>query len=92
MLDPVLAALIREKLPGKRFGVYFACGEGAVIPDGTEESSGHVVDEDGRHYVYWTDWLNDRLALGEWREVKHEPRWERSSEYQDARREAGLEG
>ena len=93
MLDPILTRLIAERLPGGRYGVFFGCGEGDFFPDGTEESSGSVVTEDGEHYGYWTGW--DATAAGvrfnKWQRLDCDgSEWADDEEYQDAREAAGL--
>ena len=93
-----LTNLIRERLPGKRFGVFYATGEGDFFPNGVEEASGHVVDDEGRHYTFWTSWSHARSAVefGWWYDVEPSPEdlagWQDSEEYRDARRQAGLTG
>ena len=48
-----LDRLVQEQRIG-RFAYFFLSGEGVFYPDGTEESSGHVIDESGRTYAFWT--------------------------------------
>lgn len=91
-LDPTLEALLSAKLPGKRFGVFFSSGEGRFMPNGREDCSGEVVDEDGRHYTFWTAWVDGREGLDWWYEVEADASWPVSAEYREARRAAGLEG
>ena len=76
--------LICKKLPGQRFGVFFSTGEGSFFPDGTEESSGYVVAEDGTHWFYWTDWMDGREIINDWQNVRYDPQWATSSEYANA--------
>lgn len=85
-----LAWLINERLGGRRYGVFFATGEGSFFPNGVEESSGCVVDEDGRHYAYWTGWdgAAGRARFDQW-ELIADGGWD-DEEYRDARRDAGL--
>ena len=91
-VDPTLAALIREKIPGKRFGVFFSTGEGRFYENGWEECSGSVVTEDDEHYDYWTGWDADHqcVKLNRWVPYERNGAWSSVREYQDARREAGL--
>lgn len=49
-----LRALIAAKLPGQRFALFFNTDE-----DGGE-SSGFVVDDQGRHWAYWTETVDGR--------------------------------
>lgn len=90
-----LTRLIEERLPGKRYGVFFATGEGRFFEDGTEESSGSVVTEDDDHYDYWTGWDADagRATFVRWQPIEgceEHGGWRGDQEYRDARRAAGL--
>jgi hypothetical protein len=80
--------LIREKLPGQRFGIFYGTGEGTFFPDGSEDSSGFVVAEDGSHWFYWTDWIEGRAAFGTWESELFQDEWNECSEYSDALRAA----
>ena len=66
--------------------------EGTIFPDGTEAMSGHVVDEHGRTYAFWTGWDTERQGpvFLTWREATPEPRWLTDEEYLAARRAVGL--
>jgi hypothetical protein len=92
MIDPRLAQLIEEELTGRRYGVFFNSGEGALLPNGEEEQSGSVVDQDGRHYFYWTGWdaAGGRVCFDIWE--PYEPDRLDGDEYRRARCAAGLEG
>lgn len=88
-----LTRLIEEKLPGKRYGVFFTVGEGYFYPDGTEESSGSVVTEDDEHYDYWTGWRDGAACFVQWQPIEgctEAGCWADNREYRDARRAAGL--
>ncbi len=75
-----------------RYAIFREVNEGTAFPDGTEAMSGHVVDEQGRVYFFWTDWdaEHGRPVLSTWVEVAVEPAWSESDEYLDARAEVGL--
>lgn len=89
--DP-LRDLLDDELGAGRYAVFFASGEGDVMPDGTEESSGFAVTEDDRHYFFWTGWdaAANRIDFSTWQPTVAEPSWSGSAEYRDARREVGL--
>ena len=73
-----LHALIAEKLPGLRFGIFFHTDED------NGESSGFVVDEQRRHWSYWTETVSGRETINEWGDIHPEDRWTSSREYQAA--------
>ena len=79
-------ALVREKLPGQRFAVFFNTGEGILLPNGDEVQSGFVVAEDGSHWSYWTDWelVAGRVVIEDWQPTFPHWRWADSEEYQRA--------
>src|SRR6188472_1437875 len=81
-----LDRLVQEQRIG-RFAYFFLSGEGVFYPDGTEESSGHVIDESGRTYAFWTGWDAARgaVTLSQWDAVDTEPAWLQSAEYRRAR-------
>ena len=87
-----LLRLIGAKVPG-RFATFGGSSEGLLMPDGTEEVSGFVVDEHGRVFFYWMDWDRRKKApaLGTWKQVEPEPHWAESREYQKARKALGLD-
>jgi hypothetical protein len=67
-------------------------GEGTIFPDGTESMSGHVVDELGRVFFFWTDWdaARRRPVFTTWRQIEPSPSLTASKEYQRARAALGL--
>ena len=81
----------RERIHG-RYALFFVTGEGVLLPDGTEEESGYVIDEFGRVFSFWTGWDDERgeVVFSEWEPVNPEPHWSRSAEYRSARRSVGL--
>jgi hypothetical protein len=88
-----LERLIRERGPA-RFGIFHASGEGRLLPGGSENGSGYVVDERGRHYFYWLDWDVERaqLTLTRWQELQPSDFTDLQDdpEYREARAAAGL--
>ncbi len=85
-----LDALIRAK-GLKRWAYFFTTGEGTFFPDGSEECSGNVVDEQGRVFFFWTAWDAERgiPKLRIWEREDPEPRWAESAEYHRARAAVG---
>jgi len=75
-----------------RHALFHEVNEGTSFPDGTEAMSGHVIDEQGRTYFFWTDWdrAHERPQFSTWVEVPAEPAWSMSDEYLDARAAVGL--
>lgn len=86
-----IEALLDERGIG-RHALFHEVNEGTAFPDGTEAMSGHVVDERGRIYFFWTDWdaERERPRFSTWEEVAAEPAWSSSDEYLDARAAVGL--
>ena len=87
---------IRRLLDERGFGqyaIFHEVNEGTAFPDGTEAMSGHVVDELGHAYFFWTDWdvERGRPVLSTWVEVTAEPAWLKSEEYLQARAAVGLD-
>jgi hypothetical protein len=66
--------------------LFFVSGEGEFFPNGIEESSGFVVDHEGRVYSFWTGWDAERDEVGftEWEQVEPEPSWREDEEYRQA--------
>ncbi len=87
----LLYGLVQTKLPG-RHAFFFTSVEGLFMPDGTEEVSGYVIDEQGCVFSFWMDWDARRgaPALGTWKKVEPQPHWVRSREYRQAREAVGL--
>ena len=77
-----------------RFGVFHVSGDGQLLPDGSENASGYVIDD--RENIFWfrLDWDGQQrcLALTEWERVTSaEAEWpEDDPEYRRARDAAGL--
>lgn len=57
-----------------QYGTFFVSGEGKLLPDGSENGSGYVIDAGGRVFWFWLDWDLDRqaLALTQWEQVSGE--------------------
>jgi len=85
-------ALIGERGVG-RHALFGEVNEGTLFPDGTESMSGHVVDEQGRTYFFWTDWDAERQGpvFAIWRHVTPEASWVTDREYLDAQHALGLD-
>lgn len=85
------AALIAHGL--HRFAVFGTSVEGRIYPNGIEERSGSVLNEDGRIWFFWTGWDEERQAvfIDEWIEEEPTPRLTSGREYEQARRQLGLE-
>ena len=86
-----LDALVRSKGLG-RFAYFFVTGEGTFFPNGIEEASGSVIDDQGRVFDFWTAWDAQRgeVAFETWEQVEPSPRWLESAEYRRARERVGL--
>lgn len=85
-------ALIAERGVGRHV-LFGEVNEGTPFPDGTEAMSGHVLDEDGRVYAFWTDWDSERqgTVFVTWREVRTDAHMVADQEYLEARRAIGLD-
>lgn len=93
--DTQPALRLRQLVEGRglgRYAFFFVTGEGDEFPDGTEESSGFVLNEDGRVFSFWLGWDAARGApiFAEWEQVEAEAHWMRSAEYRRARERVGL--
>jgi hypothetical protein len=86
-----IEALLDEIGIGRR-ELFHDVGEGSIFPDGTESMSGHVVDQLGRVFIFWTDWdaARKRPVFTTWKQLKPEPSLLASKEYQRARAALGL--
>ena len=54
--DRAIAAIeaLLDDLGFGRRAIFHDVGEGTIFPDGTESVSGHVIDEAGRVYFFWS--------------------------------------
>ena len=77
-----------------RFAIIETVGEGRFYPNGMEERSGDVLNEDGRVWFFWTAWDPEReqVTLRVWEPEDPVPALTTSKVYQRARRELGLDG
>jgi hypothetical protein len=84
-------ALLDDLEIGKRI-IFDDVGEGTIFPDGTESMSGHILDERGRLFLFWTDWdaARERPVFTTWKQIEPEPRMMASKEYLQARASLGL--
>ncbi len=62
------------------------------MPNGEEEVSGYVMDQDGRVFFFWTGWDQDTQTeiLKTWCEEQPESWWAENSDYRRAREWLGL--
>jgi hypothetical protein len=76
-----------------RFAVFDTTVEGRIYPNGVDEVSGSVLNDDGRIWFFWTDWDENRQAvtLRHWEEEPMTPLLTSGREYARARRELGLD-
>jgi hypothetical protein len=76
----------------ERHGLYLRTSENRFGPDGFEEMSGFVVSPDEHVYFFWTGWDANRgtSTFKIWRKAEPQQDWQRSQEYQAARKAAGL--
>lgn len=76
-----------------RFAIVDTVGEGRSYPNGMEERSGDVMDQDGRVWMFWTAWdpVRQRVTIRTWEEVDLVPSLTASKGYARARRELGLD-
>ncbi len=88
-MTTALDQLVAREVPG-RYAFFFVSGEDEVYPDGTEETSGYVIDEQGQIHAFWTGWdaASGAMILEQWEQVEEEPQWLQSIEYRRARSEA----
>jgi hypothetical protein len=84
-------ALLDEIGIGRR-ALFDDVGEGTIFPDGTESMSGHVVDEVGRVFFFWTDWdaARKRPVFTTWQQIEPSASLMASAEYRAARKAVGL--
>src|SRR6266536_2716199 len=79
-----------ERLLGERglgrFALFNEVGEGTIFPDGTESMSGHVVDDEGSVFFFWTGWdeADGRPVFSTWEPDVPDPSWLRNAEYRTA--------
>jgi len=81
----VLERLIRGQNVG-RHAFFFVSGEGITMPNGVEEESGYVIDEQARIFSFWLGWdeVRGEPVLETWERVEAEPHWLDEPEYRRA--------
>ena len=79
------------------YALFFVTGEGRYLPisvsgDEVEETSGYVLDRQGRVFSFWLGWDAQAKvpALTEWAPAEPEAHWRRSAEYRRACARVGL--
>jgi len=93
--DAAYAQMLRRLVESKgltRYAFFFVAEEGRKLPNGLEETSGHVVDAKGRVFFFWTGWDTERAVptLRRWDEVEPEPDWIEEDDYREALDAVGL--
>ena len=69
--EDMLRRLVEAK--GLRdFAFFFLTGEGRMLPNGFEVTSGTVVDRTGAVYSFWTAWddAQNEPMLTRWRQIR----------------------
>ena len=86
-----LNALIAERVTG-HFALFFVTHEGRMLPDWTYDESGHVIDQRGQVFAFWTGWdaARNTFTFESWERVEPEPFWQDIAEYREARASVGL--
>ena len=74
------------------FAFFYVSGEGRMLPNGLEMTSGTVIDRTGAVYSFWTAWDDARgePTLTRWRQLEPDPSWLEDPEYRDALDQLGL--
>jgi hypothetical protein len=77
----------------RHFAMLDTVGEGRFFPNGMEERSGEVMDQDGRVWMFWTSWdpIREQLTIRDWEEADLVPSLTATRGYARARRELGLD-
>ena len=70
----------------RTFAFFFLTGEGRLLPNGMEVTSGTVVDHTGAVYSFWTAWDDERNepTLTRWRAIRPHRDWLEDEEYREA--------
>jgi hypothetical protein len=86
-----IEALLDDLGIGRR-ALFHDVGEGTIFPDGTESMSGHVLDEHGRVFIFWTDWdaARGRPVFTTWQQIEPSPALTGSKEFREAQAALGL--
>ena len=80
-----LTRLVRERGIGPHV-IFYLDGESEILPNGTEASSGYVLDRVGRVYAFWVGWDAEQEAatFTLWEAVDSDPAWLEDAEYSRA--------
>jgi hypothetical protein len=94
MIEP-FDSLIRERIPDGPYALFWCTGEGRFLPNGEEESSGHVIVPSGEIWFWWTGWDAEarRVVFAIWEPVATDVvEWQTypGDEYQQACAQLGL--
>lgn len=91
MIEP-FDNLIRERIPEGPYALFWCTGEGAYLPNGEEEASGHVIVPSGETWFWWTGWDTERqkTVLATWERVPISEVGRYDLEYREARAAVGL--
>jgi hypothetical protein len=81
----ILEQLVQAQNVG-RHAYFFVSGEGIEMPNGAEEESGYVLDEQGHIFSFWLGWdaRRGKPVLETWERVEMEPHWLDEPEYRQA--------
>lgn len=88
--------LIKRGLEPGDYALFWVTGEGRYLPSeewqDIEETSGFVVDREGRVFMFWLGWDSEEQCprFVEWTETQPEPNWREDEEYREAREVLGL--
>src|SRR5215212_3225290 len=76
----------------ERYAFFFVTEEGRKMPNGLEETSGHVIDADGHVFFFWTGWDAERgvPTFRHWDRVEPEADWLEDEDYREALNKVGL--
>ncbi len=77
----------------RRFAILDSVGEGLFYPNGMEQRSGDVMDQDGRIWMFWTAWdpIRKLVTIRDWEEAAVIPALMATRGYVRARQQLGLE-
>ena len=72
----LLDTLVREQGVGPHV-IFFLDGEGELLTNGAEASSGYVLDRLGRVYAFWVGWdaEHESAMFSLWEQVDSDPAW-----------------
>lgn len=58
----IISSLLLEAGITNKFEVVSLAGEGKELPNGIESESGWILLDDGRAFMYWLDWDENKTA------------------------------